>query len=201
MAVITVNNNQPTTIDVNDLINSSSDGKWVIGTTLVHNNVRDSYVDKVIDTLVVATTYRVTYTVSGYVSCNVRVYLGDTAGTIRTSVGTFTENLVLAGQKKIRFWADGGVTISYAKIEELVTTVNDTWVDPNDTSIMENKSWTLSYNPILEQWLSFHSYLPNNYMLHSSKAIVKRNDSQLMLTQSGDYGDYFDADIKPRVKG
>jgi len=197
MATITVDNNLPTTIDVNTLINSASDGKWkIVGTTLVHDNVRDSYIDRVIPELTEGTTYRVTYVVSTYTSCNVRVYLGDTAGTIRTSAGTFVETLVMSGQKKVRFWADGNVIIQSCKIEELITVLVDTPVDMTDTAVAENKSWTLSYNPILEQWISFHSYLPNNYLLHPTRFVAKRNDTQLKLSNSGDYGKYFNNTIK-----
>lgn len=197
MATITIDNNLPATIDVNTLINGGSNGNWkIVGTTLVHDNVRASYIDKVIEDLTEGVTYRVTYTVSTYTSCNVRIYLGDTAGTIRSSAGTFVESLVMSGQKKIRFWADGNVIISSVKIEELITVVIDTPLDITDSTIVENKSWTLSYNPILEQWVSFHSYLPNNYLLHPNKFLTKRNDTQLKLSNSGDYGKYFDETIK-----
>lgn len=200
MAEITVNNNTSTSLDVNSLVNNSSDGNWIItGTTIVHNNVRASYIDKVIDTLEVGHTYRVSYTVSSYTSCNVRVDLGDTTGTTRTSVGTHVESLVLTGQKKIRFWADGIVTISYVKIEELQDTLIATPVDVSDTTSIENKSWTLSYNPVLQQWISLHSYLPNNYLIHPTKLVTKKNDTQLKLVNSGNYGEFFDASIKPFI--
>ncbi len=200
MATIILDNNQPTNIDVNLLINDGYNGNWKkVGTTLVHDNIRSSYIDRPIPALVEGETYRVTYTVSTYDNCSVRVYLGDTAGTIRTSAGTFVQNLTLEGLKKIRFWANGDVIINYAKVEKLTTEVEEEIVDMNDETTVENKSWTLSYHPILEQWLSLHSYLPNNYLLHASKCIVKRNDTQLKLTNSGDYGEYFDAALKPFI--
>lgn len=200
MAVITLDNNKPTTIDINTLINGGVSGVWkIVGSTLVHDNIRSSYIDRVVPELIVGETYRVTYTVSTYTDCSVRVYLGDTAGTLRTSAGTHVEILTLTGLKKLRFWANGNVIINYAKIEKLTTTTVENLLNLNDATKTENKSWTLSYNPILEQWLSLHSYLPNNYLIHSNKCLVKRNDSQLKLTNSGAYGDYFDVALKPFI--
>jgi len=200
MATITVNNNEPSTIDVNALINSSSDGNWIIsGSTIVHNNVRPSYMDRAIDALKVGNTYEVTYTVSAIPSCTVRVYLGDTAGTIRSTTGTFVETLSLVGLKKVRFWANGNVTITYVKITEVVQTVIETPVNLQDTTIIENKSWTFSYYPILQQWVSSHSYIPNNYLIHPTKFLAKRNDTQLKISTSGTYGSFFDVSIKPFI--
>ena len=200
MATIIVENNQPTTINVNTLINNGSNGNWIIsGSTIVHNNVRDSYIDRFVPTLVVGKTYSVVYTVSAIPSCTVKVYLGDTAGTVRSTSGTFTENLTLVGLKKIRFWANGGVTINYVKISETVSSVTEAPLDLQNKTIIENKSWTFSYYPILQQWVSAHSYLPNNYLIHPTKFLTKRNDTQLKLSNSGTYGSFFDNDIKPFI--
>lgn len=62
-----------------------------------------------------------------------------------------------------------------------------------------NKSFTLSYYPQREQWVSFHSYLPNNYLIHPNSLLVKSNDSQLMKVNTGNYGKYFDTTIKPFI--
>lgn len=180
------------------LVNGVSDGSWNLGTsTISHTNDLGSYAQKTISSLVLGNTYRVTYTISSYTNCSVRVYLGTTAGIIRTSAGTFTEVLVLGGMNKtIGFYASGTASISSYEIEELVTVIVDT---PLDISTMVNNSWTLSFNPILNQWISFHSYLPNNYITHPTKLLAKSNSSQLKLNNSGDYGVYFDEDIKPFI--
>lgn len=198
MAAITVIQGVPYYIDVNALINGGSSGAWVLGSsTITHNNSRGSYAEKTIPALTIGNTYRVTYIISSYTNCNVQVYLGDTAGTVRTSTGTFTEVLVLTGAfKKIRFYATETASINSYTIEELTTTVVDT---PLDIDTMENKSWTLSFNPILNQWISFHSYIPNNYVIHPTKILSKKNDSQLSLMNSGAYGSFFNEEVSPFI--
>lgn len=199
MASITVNNNQPTTIDVNNLVNGGSNGKWKIsGTNIVHDNKLGSYIDLPLNNLNVGSTYKLTYTVSSHTSCNITPYLGSTAGTTKNATGTYTDTLVLNGQKVLRFWSNGTLAVSNVKLEELVTTLDEVKIEPNNTQVV-NKSFTLSYNPVLEQWISHHSYLPNNYLPHPTKFIAKRNNTQLMLSSSGQYGKYFDNDIKPFI--
>lgn len=62
-----------------------------------------------------------------------------------------------------------------------------------------NKSFTLSYYPQTDQWCSYHSYLPNNYINHPNSLLVKNNNSQLMKVNTGEYGKYFDNSIKPFI--
>lgn len=198
MSVI-INKNTATQIDPNVVGNSSSTGAWkIVSTNLVHDNNLGSYID-LDEPIIIGDTYRLTYIISSYTSCSFRMDLGNTHGITRTSTGTFTEVLVHTGLPKIRFWSNGFGTISHYKLEHLATILTDTPIDPIDGEMFENKSWTISYSPILEQHLSFHSYLPNNYIIHPSKLLTKRNDTQLKLFNSGDYGKYFDEDIKPWI--
>lgn len=195
---IIVNKNTPILIDANTIGNNSSDGKWkIISTHLTHDNNLASYIDKEIPELIEGDTYKVTYIVTGFSLCSVRVALGSNEGTNHSANGTYIEVFVHSGLNKIRFWSNGIASISYYKIEHLVTTISQTPVVLDER--FENKSWTLSYNPILQQWISFHSYLPNNYIIHSTGLLTKRNDTQIQLINSGDYGKFFDEDIKPWI--
>jgi len=198
--MVTAYKNRSNQIDINTVLNSGSDGNWIINVdnSIIHNNNLGSYIDFP-EPLIVGDTYRLTYTVSSYTSCNVRGYIGDTAGTIQTSIGTFQQVLVHTGPLKVRFYATGTATIDYYKLEHLATTIVQTPIDPNNSTQFENKSWTLSYNPILQQWISYHSYLPNNYVIHPTGLLAKRNDTQVQLLNSGDYGKFFDSDIKPWI--
>lgn len=198
MSTVIVNKNISTLIDANTVGNLGSDGNWkIISNQLVHDNNLESYIDRPVPELIVGDTYRVTYTIASYSNCYFKVYLGDTAGTQRYGNGEYIEVLVYTGLPKIRFWSDGFGTITYYKIEHLATTVTQTPVVLDER--FENKSWTLSYNPILQQWISFHSYLPNNYIIHPNGLTTKRNDTQVQLMSSGDYGVFFDEDIKPWI--
>lgn len=197
-ASITTYQNTPITVNVNTLVNGASTGAWNLGgSTITHNNNIGSYAEKTIPSLVIGNTYRITYVISSYTNCNVKVYLGNTAGTVQTSSGTKVEILTLTGlYKKIRFYSSGTATISSYLIEQLVSTVIDA---PIALTNLVNNSWTLSFNPILNQWISFHSYLPNNYVSHPQKLLAKQNSSQLYINGLGDFGKYFDSNIKPFI--
>lgn len=187
-----------TLYNVNTLVNGGSTGAWVLGSPeITHSNSLGSIAYKLIDALEFGKSYRVTYTISSYTNCHVQVYLGDSPGMIRTALGTYVEILTLTGSlKRIGFYSTGTAGVDSYLIEELITVVVD---HPLDITNMVNKSWTLSFNPILNQWISFHSYLPNNYIIHPEKLLTKSNSSQLKLSNSGDFGIYFDEDIKPFI--
>lgn len=187
--------NTPINIPVTSVIGAT--GSWTINSSyLRHNDNLGSYVYILEPDLIEGQTYRVTFKVTNYVSCQVKVLLGSTSGTLRSSNGTYVQDLVFHGIKKISFYATGLLDVSYYKIETLENIVTDTLLD---ITTMRNDSWTLSYNPILNQWISYHSYLPNNYLQHPSKFLAKTNSSQLKLGNSGDFGVYFEEDIKPFI--
>ena len=194
---VNVNINTPTLIDINAAANGGL-GPWIINmdNSITHNNDLGSYIDKELPQLIVGDTYRVTYTISSFTSCQVRVDFGDNTGFIKNMAGTFVEEFVLRGQKKIRFYSNGTATINHYKIEHLATTLVDTHIA---NSSLVNNSFTLSYNPMLNQWISFHSYLPNNYIIHTNGALTKRNDTQLLEMNKGAIGSYFDEDVKPFI--
>lgn len=187
--------NTPVDIPISSVINT--DGTWTITSSFLrHNGNLGSFVYLEVPALIEGTTYRVTYTTTNYVGCTFRVLLGTSQGALQSSNGTFVENITHFGLKRLSFYATGPVNITSFKIELLTSVLVDTPLDPNT---MRNSSWTLSFNPILNQWISFHSYLPNNYIQHPTKLIAKTNTSQLMLMNSGDYGKYFDEDVKPFI--
>lgn len=191
--------NTPLNMDPNSIVNGNSDGRWIIGTQIDHINNRGSYASKSFPGLVVGHTYKLTYTIADtdFESCTLTPYLGDTAGTTVSGDGTYINTFVFSGtNRKLRFYATGFSSVSYYKIEELVTTIVDT---PVDISTLENNSWTLSYNPVINQWISFHSYLPNNYLIHPVDFLAKINQSQIKISNSNDYGIFFDDTIKPFI--
>lgn len=192
--------NQPLVIDLATNINSGSDGNWSISSGIAtHNNNLGSYIDLVVP-ITIGESYRLTYVVSSYGLCNFNSVLGDSNGAIHFATGTFIDTFTYtSGLPKLRFYSTGTVSINHYKLEHLATTIVDSPIDITNTTKVQNKSWTLSYDPILQQWVSFHSYLPNNYLLHPTDLLAKRNDSQIKLLNSGDYGKFFDNDIKPWI--
>lgn len=191
--------NTPLNMDPNSIVNDNSTGEWIIGTQIDHTNNRGSYASKSFPGLVAGNTYRVTYTIpaTDFESCSLTPYLGDTPGATVTTDGTYTDTYVFSGtNRKLRFYATGFLSVSYYLIEELVTTIDDT---PIDIQTLENNSWTLSYNPLINQWISFHSYIPNNYLIHPTDILLKRNDTTIKLSNSAEYGKFFDTNVKPFI--
>lgn len=190
--------NSPVTVPYFILVNGASNGEWSLGASnIIHDNDIGSWAKKSFPELTIGKTYKITYTINSYGSCEIIPYLGDSVGVTRDSVGTFVDILTLTGANKtLSFYASGDASINYYKIEELVTVLVDSPLGVGD---MVNNSWTLSFNPILNQWISFHSYLPNNYLTHPTKLLAKSNDSDLYINNSGEYGKYFNNTIKPFI--
>jgi len=82
-----------------------------------------------------------------------------------------------------------GSTDIYTQNGKLTNSANS--LSFSDTSTFINKSFTLSYIPQLEQWASFHSYLPNNYLHHPTNFLLKQNTSSVQISNSGVPGYYF----------
>lgn len=178
---------------------STSPRYWFFeGTALVHDSVVPGYVNKQYDFLEIGKQYRVTYTAE-HNDCSFRVGLGDQNGQIRNSSGTFSEDFTLSGNKILNFWSNGGVKITNIMIDELAYVDKDEIVDIDNQELIENKSFTLSYYPQGKQWISFHSYLPNNYITHYKSLLVKNNKSQIKLFNTGDYGTYLTNQIRSSI--
>ena len=198
MASHTIAVNTSLLIDTNQELNSSRNGYWnLVGSSMVHSDLRESTLEKLYDFLEVGKSYTITYTIA--IGCGrVKVYLGDSTTVEKTIGGTYTENIVYTGtDKKLKFVGYGSVTLSYVKIVGLKDYITDQPLDLG--TYTENKSYTLSYSPIAKQWLSFHSYLPNNYIIHPNSLLTKNNNSQLKQFNRGSYGIYFDSSIKPFI--
>lgn len=189
MASITVDINTPYVINVNDIINDNSNGNWkIVGNTLVHDNLRESYINKQYNFLQVGLSYRITYT-AVHTSCDFRVFAGDTGGTIRNTSNTFVEDIVFTGTSKvIRFWSNGEVIINQLKIEKYDVNAVDSVIDITNPNNTEDLSFTVSYNPVnREKWISYHSYLPKLYLPHQTDFLKFEEDGNLDKSNSDNY--------------
>ncbi len=62
-----------------------------------------------------------------------------------------------------------------------------------------SNNFTLSYDPISKQWVSFHSYSPNMLLSRDNRLFgIMNNESTLMLHEhnKGSYGDYYNNDVQ-----
>lgn len=78
-------------------------------------------------------------------------------------------------------------------------------VDLSDITIFYNKGFTVSYNMLSQNFVSFHSYIPTNYFEVKAN-LFSRDVTQDTTTEqgiykhnAGIYGRYYTADIKPFV--
>lgn len=51
--------------------------------------------------------------------------------------------------------------------EGLLYDYNNYEVDLNDSNLFENKSFTISFDPLTQTWISYHDYLPSRYIPNS----------------------------------
>jgi hypothetical protein len=64
-------------------------------------------------------------------------------------------------------------------------------VDPEEERVFVSGSdWTLSYNPLREQWVSFHDLDPGKYFFGRDKGHLFRNDNIYTIGE-GQYGNYY----------
>lgn len=60
-------------------------------------------------------------------------------------------------------------------------------LDYKDENLFENKSFTVSYDPISESWLSYHSYIPSIYVQHPTDFLKFEDNLNLMKSYSENY--------------
>lgn len=76
---------------------------WAIGAGVATATTASSNLTAAVNPLVVGVPYQVTYTVVTVTAGSVRVNVGTTQGTSRTTAGTYTETLVCAGNAGLSF--------------------------------------------------------------------------------------------------
>lgn len=59
-------------------------------------------------------------------------------------------------------------------------------LDYSDINIFENKSFTVSYDAVNSQWISYHSYIPKNYLSHNTDFLTF-NNNELRKSNGEDY--------------
>lgn len=133
-------------------------------TNLEHTLSVRSMAYKAVSALKKNTAYRVTYTVSSYVSGYVYIKVGSKEGIQRTANGTYTELFVLENydDNTVSFIASGSLKVGSISYEEKVFTTQ--LIPFTDVTKFENKSWTLSYSFYSNSWISWHSYIPLYYI-------------------------------------
>jgi len=118
--------------------------------------------------------YKIQYTVTSDRLFNLYVMLGSNKGITINSSGTYVEYLELKDNKKISFFASGLLTLSDFKIEEYVVIADE--LDFTDKEAFVNHSWTLSYSLDTNNWVSFHSYIPDYYLTTNTALYSLIND-------------------------
>lgn len=63
---------------------------------------------------------------------------------------------------------NGNAVCSCTETSEPIVEKVKTPVELTDTNYFEDVSWTLSYSPIEQKWISFHSFHPNYYIPHQN---------------------------------
>ena len=104
----------------------------------------------------------------------VYIRLGHNKGEVKTSNGTYTEYMKMTGETVLYFFASGLLTLSNIEFEEYKV-ISDI-LDFTDKEAFINSSWTLSYSLDTNNWVSFHSYIPDYYISTSNGLYSLMND-------------------------
>jgi hypothetical protein len=57
--------------------------------------------------------------------------------------------------------------------------LNNAIIDINDNTYFYNRCWTLSFSMLNDGWISFHSYIPDNYITFKNSLYANLNDNNL----------------------
>lgn len=104
-------------------VTNISGGTSITGGALVFNDATDDgdQCSQTAMTIVAGHTYRVTYTITARTSGSIRASVGGVDGTLRSSTGTFIEDLVAASTAQLIF--SGGsprLTIDNVSVKEVL---------------------------------------------------------------------------------
>lgn len=72
--------------------------------------------------------------------------------------------------------------------------INNELVKFNNSDYFENKSLTVTYDAINNNWISYHNYFPTAYINNPSKLLIKTED-EYVKQYGGDYTDLFIIDF------
>ena len=120
--------------------------------------------------------YRFNYEIINNSECmGVRLIAGNTKGEWKTIGGTYSDTLLLSGNNEIAFEGYGEFTIQNFTIE--LYEISKDRIYLSDDTLFENKSWTISYSLRLDDWISFHSYIPDYYIstLKNYYSLIQNN--------------------------
>jgi len=113
--------------------------------------------------LIVGRAYIFKYTVSNYVSGNVNIIAGTTAGASYSANGTYSQQLTIAGNVYLSFYSNGQLNISSLSFYDAVTGIQ--------------AGQTVSFNEKEEKWVSEFSRVPEVYTRFIDKLFTFNNGS------------------------
>lgn len=142
--------------------------------------------------LEIGKTYTVTYEISGYSSGTVQLFMGTTAGTVRTANGVYTESLLCAGSAEISFFSDGGLTIednlSFFDSADIDNAVTIAFFDGEESGNIRKK-WTTYYSYEPEMMIKFI----NNFFTIKDGALWMHNVNPIY---NNFYGEQFQSKVQ-----
>lgn len=143
-------------------------------TSVEHLTGIETALDYTFEEATVDKYYKVQYRVEGTGIFSVYPVVGTTKGTVVSTDGTYTDYLKMTEVNKVSFFASGYLTLSDFSIEEYVVIADK--LDFTDTDAFINYSWTLSYSLDYNNWVSFHSYIPDFYLTVGNNMYSLVND-------------------------
>lgn len=160
-------------------------GWTVVSGALRHSSSKTTSVSKVYPELEIGKSYRVSFTMTNYESCDVYLKVGSYISDTYSSDGIHTFNLTLADTNIVEFIGNGYFDITNFSINTDVMSYSI--VSYDDADIFENKSFTVSFDPINEHWISYHTYVPDIYIPHTSRYLMFDNKTNVEIAHADNH--------------
>lgn len=142
---------------------------------------------------ILGNTYTVTYEIINFTSGTVQLFLGSTAGTVRTANGIYTEQLICADTAEISFFSDGGLAINnnlafFDSTENIDNAVTVAFFDGEESGNIRKK-WTTYYSYEPEMMIKFI----NNFFTIKDGALWMHNVNPVY---NNFYGEQFQSKVQ-----
>lgn len=188
MSNYTVQQNISSFLNLNSLF--IADGWTVLpDNTLRHASSKTTKIYKTYNELELGITYTISVIISNHVSCSLKVKVGNYISNELSTAGLHTFNVELSGNRTIEFIGNGYFDVTGLTI--LKTFTNFTKVDFTNPNLFENKGFTVSYDPLHEKWISYHSYIPKLYLQHPNKFLIVNDTRIIKISDSDTYFSQF----------
>lgn len=184
-----VNTTQETILPI--AVTALTDGWLLLGdNTMRHNSTKTTRISKeYVNIFNVGTSYKVQFTIDNYISCDIKIIINGVSSSAYNGDGLKEYSFIASDTTQtITFESNGYLDLVNVTVLENVIDIEP--LDYNDVELFENKSFTASFDPLDQQWISYHTYIPDMYLPHNIDFLTFDNN-QLNKSNGASYNTKF----------